>query len=92
MEMVSFAEFQSKLGELLDAAKRHQEQYTIVKNDEPTAVVLSYEEWESMMETMVLLADPQEQAELAESEAAVARGETYSVAEAKAALAQRLQQ
>lgn len=89
MEMLPFAEFQSRLSEFLDVAKRQREQFTIIKNDEPTAVVLSYDEWESMVETMAVLSNPELVADLKEAEDSQARGETYSLEEVMAEFEER---
>lgn len=56
-------------------ATRTHDTPTITRNGIPTAVVLSIDDYESIMETLALLNDPSDQERLAEAEQSVAAGD-----------------
>jgi antitoxin YefM len=47
-----------KLLEYLNRANRLSQEYIITKNGKPSAVIMSFDEWESWKETMEVLSDP----------------------------------
>lgn len=58
----------------------------ITKHGKPAMVAISYGQFESMMETLEILSDPEFAAQLRQSIAQAQRGETLSLEEAKARL------
>lgn len=73
-----------KLSELVDAASVTQEQVVITKNGTPAAVLIGADEWESIQETLFWLSQPGIREALAEADADVAEGRTYSEDEIRA--------
>jgi prevent-host-death family protein len=59
------------LSALVDEVVRTHEQVTITRNGQPVAVVLSLEDYESLLETLALLDDQTGRERLEEAEAAV---------------------
>jgi antitoxin YefM len=57
--------------------------YIITTNGTPKAVLLSYEEFEAIEETLEVLGDPQILADLQQARAARERGETYPLEQIK---------
>jgi antitoxin YefM len=76
MKTAPLADVKTHLSALVDEVVRTHEQVTITRNGQPVAVVLSLEDYESLLETLALLDDQTGRERLAEAEAAVARGET----------------
>lgn len=48
--------------------------YVITRQGRPSAVVVGYDEYESLLETLNILSDPETMADLAEAEADMAAG------------------
>ena len=57
--------------------------YIITTNGTPKAVLLSYEEFEAIEETLEVLGDPQILADLQQARTAQERGETYPLEQIK---------
>lgn len=57
MKYFSMAEARAKLAAILDSAEKSNERTVITRNGEPTAVIMSLGEYESMNETLDILAD-----------------------------------
>ena len=75
MKTAPLADVKTHLSALVDEVVRTHEQVTITRNGQPVAVVLSLEDYESLLETLALLDDQTGRERLEEAEAAVARGE-----------------
>lgn len=89
MKFFSVAEARAKFATLLKLSTDSEEQVIITKNGEPTAILLSIDEYESMTETIEVLSDP-------ESYAAIMNHKnnpnqkTYTTEEVLASLAARV--
>ena len=59
MKYFSMAEARAKLAAILDSAQKSNERTVITRNGEPAAVILSLNDYESMNETLEILADPE---------------------------------
>ena len=59
MKYFSVAEARAKLAAILDSATKSNERTVITRNGEPAAVVMSLDDYESMNETLDILADPE---------------------------------
>ncbi|WP_280420568.1 type II toxin-antitoxin system Phd/YefM family antitoxin [Nocardia carnea] len=77
MEIIPISEAKVRIAELVDKAAREHDSYTITRNGRADAVILSMAEYESMRETLDILADREAVADIAESEAT----EEYSTSE-----------
>lgn len=75
------SEAKDRLTELADRAAREHDHFTLTRNGRPHAVIVSVAEWESLQETVEILADREVRADLAEAEEAEARGDLTSEAE-----------
>ena len=62
------------------------DRYIVTKRGKPVIVMLSVEDYESLMETLDLLADPKAMADLRKGENDIRKGRTHSWAEIKASL------
>ena len=62
------------------------DRYIVTKRGKPMIVMLSIEDYESLMETLDILADPKAMADLRKGEEDIRKGRTHSWAEIKASL------
>lgn len=62
------------------------DRYVVTKRGKPIVVMLSVEDYESLMETLDILADPKAMADLRKGEEDIRKGKTRSWAEIKASL------
>lgn len=88
MKTESLASVKAHLSALVDEVARTHEQVTMTRNGEPVAVVVSLAEYESLRETVELLADDEARQRLEQARAEVARGE-YTTRDEMAALMER---
>lgn len=59
------------------------ERVVIARNGEPAAVLISPEDLESLEETLAVLSDPAAMADVAEADAAIARGDVVPLHEVR---------
>lgn len=59
------------------------ERVVITRNGEPAAVLISPEDLESLEETLAVLSDPAAMADVAEADAAIARGDVVPLHEVR---------
>ena len=57
-EFMPLAEVKSRLSEVVDEIVRESSRTVITKHGRPAAVVISVDEYESMIETLEILSDP----------------------------------
>jgi antitoxin YefM len=74
----------ARLSELVDEAVRTHERVEITRNGRRAAVLLSADDFDSLMETLDILSDPQLTQEIAEADEQIARGEVYTLEEVEA--------
>lgn len=90
MTTLPLATVRDRLSSLVDEVARAHDALTITRNGTPAAVVLSIEDYESIMETLALLNDPVDQERLTEAEASLEAGEVTSGEEMGELVAQRV--
>ncbi|MFE3447511.1 type II toxin-antitoxin system Phd/YefM family antitoxin [Nonomuraea sp. NPDC059194] len=90
MEIIPISEAKDWLTELADRAAREHDRFTLTRNGRPHAVIVSVAEWESLQETLEILADPEMRADLVEAAAAEARSDVTTEEEMSAIMAARL--
>lgn len=78
MTTLPLATVRDRLSALVDDVARTHDTLTITRNGKPAAVVLSIDDYESIMETLALLNDPVDQERLAEAEESLDAGEATS--------------
>jgi prevent-host-death family protein len=91
MITIPLAEARANLSRLVDEATTTHERIEVTKNGRRAAVILSVDDFDSIMETLDVLGDSQLVAAIAEGEAEIRREETSTLDEVGAALAARTQ-
>ena len=81
MKTRPLAEARNHLSALLEEVAGTHETVTITRNGIPAAVVVSAEDYESVMETLALAGDAEDRARLAEAEGSVATGDVTTAEE-----------
>jgi len=87
--MVPLAEARANLSKLVEQAVATHERIEVTKNGRRAAVILSADDYDTMMETLDILADSDLMEKIAQGEAEIRRGETSTLAEVAAAMAGR---
>ena len=91
MTTLPLATVRDRLSSLVDEVMRTHDTLTITRNGTPAAVVLSIEDYESIMETLALLNDPVDQERLIEAAESLEAGEVTTGDDMAELLAQRMQ-
>src|SRR5664279_2400783 len=78
MQTLPISAVKNRLNELVDAANVTREQIMITKNGSPAAVLIGADEWESLQETLFWLSQPGIHESIAEAQADIAAGRTYT--------------
>ncbi|MGB2919205.1 MAG: type II toxin-antitoxin system Phd/YefM family antitoxin [Mycobacterium sp.] len=81
MQILPISKLKDKLNEFVDAVTLTRDQVTITKNGSPAAVLIGFEEWESLQETLYWLSQPGIRDAIAEADADIAAGRTYGEGE-----------
>lgn len=89
MTTQSLAAVKAHFSKVIDEVSGTHERVTITKNGSPVAVLLAVEDFESLMETLEILADPEARSAIRQAETEMAGGEVYDEAQVRAALAAR---
>lgn len=72
---VPISEARRNIFQITDRVQRSSAHYTLTENGRPKAVIMSVDEFESLMETVAITADPQLMREIRNSAAAFRRGD-----------------
>ena len=75
--IVPFTEARAHLTDLLDEVQRVHEHVVITRNGRPSAVVMSHDEYEILLETLEVLGDDGALSDLRESEEDVEAGRVF---------------
>ncbi len=67
MDSAPLTETRDRLSEIVDRAATSSDVFTVTKHGRPMAVILGYDEYESLIETMNILADSDTMAALTEA-------------------------
>jgi antitoxin YefM len=76
-KVVPFTDARAHLTELLDEIERVHEHVVITRNGRPAAVVMSQDEYESLIETLDVVTDEEAMADLRASEEDVRAGRVF---------------
>ncbi len=90
MTTLPLAKVRDQLSSLVDAVTRTHDTLTITRNGTPAAVVISVDDYESIMETLALLNDPIDRQRLDEAERSIASGDVTGREEIDRLVADRL--
>ena len=80
-------ELRPRLPEVIKRIDGRLDRYVVTRRGKPVVVMLSIEDYESLMETLDILADPEAMAGIRQGEEEIRRGKTLSWKELKASLA-----
>jgi antitoxin YefM len=78
MQILSISKLKDKLNEFVDAVSLTRDQVLITKNGSPAAMLVGFDEWESLQETLYWLSQPGIRDTVAEADADIAAGRTHS--------------
>jgi len=92
MKTLPLATVRNQLSSLVDDVTRTHDTLTITRNGKPAAVVISADDYESIMETLALLNDRIDLERLEEAERAVAAGDLSKGEDIGRLVAERAQQ
>jgi prevent-host-death family protein len=84
MQILSISKLKDKLNEFVDAVSLTRDQVLITKNGSPAAMLVGFDEWESLQETLYWLSQPGIRDAVAEADADIAAGRTYSEDDSRA--------
>ena len=73
-KIVPVTALRPKLLEYLNRASRLGQEYIVTKNGKPSAVIMSFDEWESWKETIEILSDPAAMRRIRKAQAYFRRG------------------
>jgi antitoxin YefM len=82
-KIVPFTEARSGLTELLDEIERVHQHVVITRNGRPSAVMMAQDEYDSLIETLEVLADQEAMADLAASQRDVDAGRVFDLEDVK---------
>ena len=72
--MTPLTDARNRLSEIVDDVISTGSEFVITKHGRPSAVILGHDEYESLLETLNILSDPETMAALDEAEADLAAG------------------
>lgn len=81
MTTLPLAEVRANLSRLVDEAMRTHVRVEVTRQGRRAAVILSADDYDSVMETLTILSDQELMGELRETEAAAEAGEVYALDE-----------
>ena len=84
---LSLKELRPELPKVIERIDGKLDRYVVTKRGKPVVVMLSVDDYESLMETLDILADPEAMAGLREGEKDIKKGRTRSWKEIKRSLA-----
>ena len=73
--MTPVTEARNRLSEIMDEVVSTGSDLVITKHEQPAAVLIGYEEYEALLETLNILSDPETMAALTEAERDLAAGD-----------------
>ena len=79
MTTVPLAEARAQLSKLVDDAVRTHERVEVTKNGRRAAVIMSADDYDSLMETLDILGDAATMAEIRQADADIAAGRVFSL-------------
>ena len=89
MSTQALAVVKARFNQVIDEVAGTHERVTVTRNGKPVAVILAVEDYESLVETLEILSDPQAVAQIRKAEAEMGDGTAYDEKQVRAALAAR---
>ncbi|MBI2890119.1 MAG: type II toxin-antitoxin system Phd/YefM family antitoxin [Nitrospirae bacterium] len=84
--MVSVKQLRPSLPRILARIDRRFERFIVTRRGQPVAVMLSVDDYEALLETLDILADPKARVGIRRGEADIRRGKTHPWKEIKASI------
>jgi len=84
MTTIPLAEARAQLSKLVDDAVRTHERIEVTKNGRRAAVIMSADDYDSLMETLDILSDAEAMADIRQSEVDIEAGRVSTLAEVEA--------
>lgn len=84
MTTLPLAEVRAQLSKLVDDAERTHQRVEVTKNGRRAAVLMSADDYDSLMETLDILSDAETMAEIRAADADIAAGRIASLEDAEA--------
>jgi prevent-host-death family protein len=81
MTTLPLAEVRANLSKLVDEAMRTHQRIDVTRKGRRAAVILSADDYDSIMETLAILSDQELMSEVREAEAQAAGGDVYTLDE-----------
>jgi antitoxin YefM len=78
METISYSQFRQNLSDYLKGCAQLGRRFVVSRNDTPEAVVVSMDEWKSIMETIAVLSNPKLIQQIVNSQDDIAAGRVES--------------
>lgn len=79
MTTIPLAEARANLSRLVDEAVRTHERVEVTRNGRRSAVILSADDYDSMVETLEILSDPELVSEIVEAQAELRAGNYHTI-------------
>jgi antitoxin YefM len=89
MTTLSLADARANLSKLVESAVTTHERFEVTRNGDRAAVLLSAEDYDSLLETIEILSNADEMAAIAQGSAELRAGESASVDDVLAAMRDR---
>jgi prevent-host-death family protein len=89
VKIVPVRDFRGDLANLLDEVADRREHVVVTRRGKPAAVLVPVDEYDALEETAEILSDPEAMDAVAAGLAEVERGETVTLADLRARLAER---
>lgn len=89
MTTLPIAEVRANLSKLVDEAQRTHERVEVTRNGRRAAVLMSADDYDSLMETLDILGDAETMADIRQSEADIAAGRVSTLEEVEAEMRSR---
>lgn len=86
MNTVPLAEARAQLSRMVDDAIRTHERVEITRNGHRAAILLAADDYDSLLETLDILSDPDALRDIREAQAELARGEGFTPDEVRAGI------
>jgi prevent-host-death family protein len=89
MDVLPLAEVKAHLSELVSQVQQHHDQIMVTRNGRAAAIVISIDEWESLLETIAVLADTEAVGALRRAREEIAQGDVFDTEDVLAAFEAR---
>ncbi|WP_299090996.1 type II toxin-antitoxin system Phd/YefM family antitoxin [uncultured Microbacterium sp.] len=90
MSTLSVADARAQFSKLVESAASTHERFDVTRNGDRVAVLMGADDYDALLDTLDVLSDSEAMADLREAQESLARGESFSEAEVRAAVKRRL--